>query len=175
METRLNGRVWVVGRLFGVVGSPSADVDWDRLRWTTGLIGTTGGRDGALMVRCGAYRGYVQIGIELRDSPADMAGVDEWEEVAEASMVVDAGEVWVRSLEDGPDSSEDDLPRLTDLSPGEYRVRVYASGRDASRDTSGESSERFQVLLWPAPSLGPVSVRATDELGYGLRLSEAGR
>ena len=175
MEAKLNGRVWVVGRLFGVVGSQTPQVDWDGLRWETGLIGTTGSPEEALMIRCGAERGYVQVSAELRGGPADMAGVDEWDEVAEASIVVRGNQVWVRSLEDGPDGADGDLPPLAVFGPGDFRVRVYASGRDASRDALGESGERFHVMLWRAPFLGPLSVRATDELGYELRLSELRR
>lgn len=121
------------------------------LKESNGLIVVTHG--GAAIIT-GIASGTVEVSVELTDAEP-VAVLDGWDEMADVSIDVHAGEL--RVLEVLGDLVE--LPPLSGEHPA-YRVRCLASGRDL--DTNGveiESRERYRLIVWPAPDAPPVDHR----------------
>ncbi len=68
------------------------------------------------------------------------------------------------------DDLDEELPVLSFNGPGDYRLRVHASGRDTAVDvTPEEVTEGYLIQAWPA-SLQNVSVlRQRDSYGASHR------
>ncbi len=116
-------------------------------------------------VLSGIASGPVAVTTQRLDTAPDQVA-DGWEDVAEVSLAVDAGEAlrvvgWTREL-------PEDEARL-DVGPGTYRVRVHARGRDSAYDAAVlEVLEEFLVQAWPAPFAAPVTLAATSKVARGL-------
>ena len=89
---------------------------------------------------------------------AEPADDPRWEDVVEVSTTVPPSG-HVRWMSWAGESSGD----LATLSPGDYRVRVSARGRDAAdRDElRGEETDSYLVELWPAPWAPDSIIRTT--------------
>ncbi|MER7273058.1 DUF6461 domain-containing protein [Dactylosporangium sp. NPDC000244] len=116
----------------------------------TGLVS---GGDGGAVVRTGIADGWLRVEfVVLAGPPAEVE--DDWEEAAEVS--------W-RALEG--QAALGHLGRQTPPWPGDYRLRVYASGRDEAE----ADFERYKLVVWAAPAAPPLVLRRTDRLGHRLR------
>lgn len=86
-----------------------------------------------------------------------------WTEIAEFSIALDEGELWLFSPFDGPPD-----PHVLTENPASWRIRVHARGRDlAARHGScpAEPIESHLLLLWEAPMTPVRLLRGTDEVG----------
>ncbi|MCL8024267.1 hypothetical protein [Nocardioides bruguierae] len=124
------------GQANGLVGAASAD----------GVHLTLARRSGGSHVTVTLH--------DVEPAPPD----DAWEDVVEVSTVVteDAAPRWVGWA--GEDSGPLPVP------PGEYRLRVSATGRDAGRDGefADEVVDRYAVDLWPASRATDAILRVTS-------------
>lgn len=117
--------------------------------------------DGGVVVRTGVETGTVSVMLRvLAEPPPDVeAG---WEEVVEVSWRATEG----RASVVGADSEGDGrFSKQTPPWPGEYRLRVSATGRD-EHDAASES---YDLVVWQAPAAPQVVHRRTDRLGHRLR------
>ncbi|QJT07366.1 hypothetical protein G9272_43545 [Streptomyces asoensis] len=69
------------------------------------------------------------------------------------------------------DDLDEELPVLSFNSPGDYRLRIHARGRDIAVDLApDEVTEWYLIQAWPAPAV-PVTVRRSrDSYGASVRL-----
>ncbi|WP_433059928.1 DUF6461 domain-containing protein [Dactylosporangium sp. CS-033363] len=117
----------------------------------TGLVA---GTDGGAVIHTGIADGWLHVQLVVLAEPP--AGVEDgWEEAAEVS--------W-RALE-GRAALDARGRAATPPSPGDYRLRVYARGRDEG----DVFYEHYRLVVWPAPAAAPVVLRRTDRLGHRLR------
>lgn len=131
-----------------VEGEPPETVDFS----ANGLVVPVS--DGVL-VRTGTADGHV--GLELRvaeDAPPDVETLG-WDEVVEVSWTAPSG--WAQFVGSGMETG-------TPPWPGDYRVRVYARGRDQT-----DSPEYFRFDVWPAPAAPQLVHKHFDLLGHRLR------
>lgn len=137
--------------------------------YSTGLLVTMS--VGAL-IYTGIDTGYVHVSVELRTEPPTRVDADEWDDVVEASINAPHGKLRMHQMEYGPGDSPPALPILSHLGPGIYRIRVHVRGRDRYYDrVENNSDEFYHVLVWPADPVPSLIIRATDQCGYGLRLT----
>lgn len=62
------------------------------------------------------------------------------------------------------------LPNPATAGPGDYRVRVHATGRDTAVDlTAHEPVEDYRLAIWPAAPELPVAHCMRSQYGQGLR------
>ncbi len=98
------------------------------------------------------------VRIVLTEAPPEAD--DSWEDVVEVSTTVPA---------DGPPQwmswAGEDCGPLDGLTPGTYRLRVSARGRDAGRDGefADEAVDFYLVELWPAPVAADAVVKVGSE------------
>ena len=118
--------------------------------------------DGAVLIRTGAAGGWVTVDLSVfAEAPAELDAAG-WEEIVEVGWHAAEGLASVL----GPDgTSSDGLRRQTPPWPGDYRVRVYARGRDEAEI----AFERYRLEVWAAPPSPPIVHRHTDRLGHRLR------
>lgn len=122
------------------------DGDWDRYfaGQTNGLVGAADLH--GIYLNLARRSGGSPVRVVLLDAaPGDPGG--EWEDVVEVSTVVPEG-ADARWCSWGGEGSGD----LDGLTPGEYRVRVCARGRDAGHDDEFADGpvDWYLVELWPA-------------------------
>ncbi|MEU7868846.1 DUF6461 domain-containing protein [Dactylosporangium sp. NPDC049140] len=153
LPRRAGGSVQVRGHRFALA---ERDLPGEADFSATGIVA---GTDGGAIVRTGIAEGWLRVTLVVLaeppapfpDEPAD--GWD-WEEVAEVSWHAAEGHAALGSL-----------GRQTPPWPGDYRVRVYASGRD---DGDAEF-EHHRLVVWAAPAAPPILWRSTDRVGHRLR------
>jgi hypothetical protein len=133
---------------FDLGWSPDAGFDGDVDRFFAGQVnGLVGAADvHGVYVNLARRSGGSRVRIVQRDGPPAEVEPD-WEDVVEVST----------TLPDGAEArwmtwaGEEGRP-LADLTPGDYRVRVSANGRDAGQ--AGEFADRvvdeYLIELWPA-------------------------
>lgn len=112
---------------------------------------------GGAVIRTGTEAGPVAVKVEVRagePGPPDRAS---WDEIVEVSWHAEEGLASVVCASSG-------LLRLTPPWPGDYRLRVYATGRDAAAD-----EERYELHVWAAPPAPEIVHKRTDRLGHRLR------
>ncbi|MEV0675169.1 hypothetical protein AB0I60_01465 [Actinosynnema sp. NPDC050436] len=123
--------------------------------------------EGGVAVRTGLAEGHVRVSVAVLAGPPEEVDPVGWDEVAEVGWAAPEGGARVQGMPDGPTSPF--LPRSTWWEappwPGEYRVRVHASGRD---EPDGQD-EYYHLNIWPAPAAPGVVHRRTDRLGHRLR------
>lgn len=130
-------------------GTTPANVDFGR----NGLVAAT--EDG-VAVRTGVADGQVRVGVRvLADPPADLE-LTGWDEVVEISWTAPAGGAVLSGTATGRDRWE------SPPWPGDYRVRVHATGRDDGEDS-------YQLIMWQAPAAPEIVHRKADRLGHRLR------
>ncbi|MCW6006248.1 hypothetical protein K1W54_16935 [Micromonospora sp. CPCC 205371] len=117
--------------------------------------------DGGVVVRTGVESGRVSVMLRVlaEPPPAVEAG---WEEVVEVSWRAAEGRASVVGADGEGDGR---FSRQTPPWPGEYRLRVSATGRD-EQDAASES---YDLVVWQAPAAPQVVHRRTDRLGHRLR------
>ena len=118
---------------------------------------------GGVVVRTGIAAGAVSVNLEVRkDPPEDDVDTKVWDEVVEVSWSAARGLASV--VGSGGGGSGGWLRAQTPPWPGDYRLRVHASGRDGDRD-----EERYRLIVWQAPAAPEIVYQATDRLGHRLR------
>lgn len=133
-------------------------------RTTNGLVDSA---DRCIVIHTGVHSGMVGATVQVRDSPPTRVDLDDWDEVVEVSLQTRAPDVRIFTLmTDVPTT----YPSLTPEGAGDYRVRVYARGRDTDIDgTAFEPFEQYFIQIWPG-SPGPETVfKRTDQYGAQLR------
>ncbi|MFI8243407.1 hypothetical protein ACIF83_40240 [Streptomyces sp. NPDC085866] len=64
------------------------------------------------------------------------------------------------------DDLDEELPVLSFIGPGNYRLRIHARGRDTAIDLAPDDvTEWYLIQAWPAPPQPEVALRQTD--GHG--------
>ncbi|MFS8102321.1 DUF6461 domain-containing protein [Lentzea alba] len=113
----------------------------------TGLVAAI---DTGFAVRTGVAEGSVPVSVRVvLDVPGDEE-IGHWDEVAEVSFTAEQGDARL---------GHGGMPPW----PGEFRVRVFACGRD------GDDEEQYELLIWPAPTAEPLVHKKTDQVGHQLR------
>jgi len=161
------GTVGVSDAIFGVVDGEGhlETADWG----ATGLIVPM---DAGAFIGTGIHIGRVRVGVDISTAEPSDDGIQEWDDVAEASLWAPTGELRVHALTYGTWEEPPDLPPLSQAGPGHYRVRVHVRGRDLHHDkVMYEPHEEYLMVAWPADPLPPLLLRATDRTGRGLRWS----
>lgn len=113
---------------------------------------------GGAVIRTGVGEGSVgaRLSVLADEPPVEETG---WDEIVEVSWRADAGQARLN-----PQFSDLDVPATTPPWPGDYRLRVHATGRDDAGD-----DERYELLVWQAPEAPEIVHKRTDQLGYRLR------
>lgn len=159
--------VRVLDHLFGVVDKGPIDIK--NADWSNGLAVLV--PTGAL-IYTGIDRGSVSVTVKTFSTAPTQANPGTWDEIVEVSVYAPAGQLAVHQLEYRFDEDSSRLPLLSSNGPGDYRLRVHAHGRDTHFDKVRENSgEKYLIYAWPNIPQPPLIVRATDQAGYGLRLS----
>jgi len=121
------------------------------------------GGDGAVSIVTGTDMGPVDVAVQVLNS-APVVDVDAWDEVVEVSVTT-AEELHLLAWDFSP--PEDDVPPLA-TTPGSYRVRVHARGRDrahAAGPVVEEALEQHLIQIWPAAVGAEQVLKASDEFG----------
>ncbi|MFJ5220580.1 hypothetical protein ACIP98_38600 [Streptomyces sp. NPDC088354] len=116
------------------------------------------------IVMTGTEFGVVSLSVDWRETePLLDFG---WDEIVEVSML----------FEDEPGAlfgpRDQDAHAFPQISPGSYRVRFHARGRDracAARTVLESPLEEHLVVAWPAPSAPEVVHKLTDSYGAEIR------
>ncbi|MBO0840723.1 MAG: tetratricopeptide repeat protein, partial [Sciscionella sp.] len=130
-----------------------------------GLVNVAGGM---VYVFAGAHHGPVDVSIDVRDDPAPLDGVGDWDDVVEVSVADVRHRLKVCNWDGGLPAP--DLPELTAAGPGDYRLRVHARHRDPGEHRPPEAPrEEFLIACWPAPPAEDIAYKLTDEVGAQYR------
>lgn len=117
--------------------------------------------NGGVAIRTGTGDGTVRVMLRVAEEPPPEVEVASWDEVVEVSWTASTGLASVLSAAGEPPHQ---LLEQTPPWPGDYRIRVHASGRDDSDQT-----ESYLLVVWPAPTAPQVIHKRTDRLGHRLR------
>ena len=124
-----------------------------------GLLGVAS--PGLAWLRFATHTGDVACRVESHPSAPDLD--DDWEDVVEASVLVDDGPVALVGLMEEP-SAEFHVPS------GDYRVRFCSRGRDAARVDEQAGHDSYLLQLWPAPVAEDEVLRqGSDDAAYWHR------
>ncbi len=147
------------------------DIPIETADWSTGLIVELA--NGA-MIYTGLNRGPVQVAVDVRAVAPDNIDSSAWDDIVEATVHGATGNLTVQLLEYGRFDEPPRLPLLSPYGPGSYRLRAHAHGRDLHYDSVQElPNEQYLLTIWPAEPSPSLIIRATDQCGYGVRLSAA--
>lgn len=142
----------------------------DTANWSNGLIVVMS--IGA-SIYTGIDRGYVRVTTDIRSDAPGEIHPGPWDDIVEASIYSAHGELRIDSPERGAVA---EIPLLSPRGPGSYRLRAHVRGRDLHYDAvQNDPSEDYLLTIWPAEPEYDLIVRATDQCGYRLRLSDARR
>ncbi|WP_225726145.1 MULTISPECIES: DUF6461 domain-containing protein [unclassified Nocardia] len=120
-----------------------------------GVVIRTGGTDCGILVRLHVFAG-----------PPPKVDLELWEEIVDISWTAATrSAVVLGPAENFPDHGLDKTPSTTLPSPGDYRLRVHAYGRDGD----GDDQEFYKLVLWAAPAEPEVVHQTLDRLGHRLR------
>jgi hypothetical protein len=133
-------------------GSTPTDVDFSG----NGLVAAV--PDG-VVVRTGVAEGHVRISVLVLAEPPDELELTGWDEVVELGWTAPEGGAVVCG--DAPGYRHHRRWESPPW-PGDYRVRVHATGRDDAEDS-------YLVVMWRAPAAPEVVHKKTDRLGHRLR------
>jgi hypothetical protein len=117
--------------------------------------------DGGVAIRTGVEAGPVRVLLRVLAEAPTTVDTAAWDEVVEVGWTAATGAATLT----GPDEGALRPARAyTPPWPGEYRVRVHATGRD---DEPGD--ERYELHVWSAPAGQEIVHKRTDRLGHLLR------
>jgi hypothetical protein len=131
----------------------------------TGGNGLISAPPGIAVVHAGTHTGPVRLTVQARPDPPPHTDLEQWEEVVEISISIQAGQVLV---EEWGGRDRDDLGNLVAAGPGSYRRRMHARGRDqahANVVAPGSPIEEHLLITWPAPAAGETVLKQTDQYG----------
>lgn len=144
-------------------------------RGFNGLVAPLGA-DGALadpgmvaVVMTGTEFGPVRITLETHGTPPGAADLDPWSEVVEFSLRPPEAPLFIATVDD---MGENDLPDLSALDPGPYRIRIHARGRDEAHQRithQGEPIEEHLIQAWAAPVASLACLKLSDAYGASVR------
>ena len=117
--------------------------------------------DGGAVIRTGMAEGSVSVTLWAQDQPPDEVDLAVHDEVVDVSWTARTG--YARILGEIPLNQPSMARAATPPSPGDYRLRVHASGRDTNE------SEHYRLIVWPAPLAPPIVHKHADRLGHRLR------
>ncbi|GAA2030727.1 DUF6461 domain-containing protein [Catenulispora yoronensis] len=151
MPRHAYGRAVVTDHVFTLTEGPlESAVDFSE----NGLIAVL--PDG-IAVRAARESGPVSVALHVVEKPPVLEA-SRGDEIVEVSWRAPAGGKWLF----GHDEIEP--TQITPPWPGDYRIRVFASGRD-----EGNGRENYEFVIWRAQAADPVVHKQTDRLGYTLR------
>jgi hypothetical protein len=137
----------------------------------TGLVSTA---PGVIVIFTGISMGVADVSVETYDSrplEAEMSqswDIGSWDEVVETNLFAPHGRAVVTGV--GADAPE--LPLLSSAGIGNYRVRVYAKGRDTAPDlVRTEPVETYLIASWPSPPVPERIYKQSDRYGETMRQS----
>jgi hypothetical protein len=115
---------------------------------------------GGALIRTGAADGHVTAGLEVVAEEPELQELG-WDEVVEVSWRAAVGQASLPSW-----GRQAGLRQhvTTPPWPGDYRLRVHATGRD-----DPQADERYELVVWQAPAGPEIVHKRTDALGYQLR------
>jgi Family of unknown function (DUF6461) len=154
MPRRSTRSVPVAGHRFALVeGEMPGTADFA----ANGLVAVVS--DGAV-IRTGTGEGSVtvRLTVDKQPPPLDPQG---WDEVVEVSWHAAAG---LATLTGADPAADTQRGGQTPPWPGDYRLRVHASGRD-----DADEEESYLLAVWSAPAAPQIVHKRTDRLGYRLR------
>jgi hypothetical protein len=105
-----------------------------------------------VVIRTGVAAGQVRISLRVLTEPPDELELANWDEVVEISWTAPRGGAVLSG------TGRWESPPW----PGDYRVRVHATGRDDGDDS-------YYLAMWQAPAEAEVVHKKTDRLGHRLR------
>lgn len=154
LPARGNSMVAVSGHAFALAeGEAPATADFSG----NGLVAVV---PGGTLIRTGAADGTVAVQLQVVAQEPELEERG-WDEVVEVSWRAAAGQA---SLP-GQDRLAGPRRRLTTPPwPGDYRLRVHATGRD-----DADAGERYELVVWQAPAAPEIVYKRSDKLGYQLR------
>ncbi|MFI6165636.1 DUF6461 domain-containing protein [Nocardia sp. NPDC051052] len=120
---------------------------------------------GGIAVRTGTADATVHVTVEVLEAAPSDVDLSGWDEVVEVAWTASHGLASILGAPQsegrgGPGSLEEQTPPW----PGNYRIRVYATGRD-----EGDGQESYKLTVWQSPATDPVVHKRTDRLGHRLR------
>lgn len=156
-----DGQPWVhYGFVFVRPQSSDADARLIECRGgqVNGLCGAA--EEGVLSLLFGTHTGQVPLRVELWTAAPPLD--DDWEEVVEASFLVDGVDPLVLGTFDGGQD-------IGQPPPGNYRARFCGSGIDAAHDLTvmedEQAADRYLLQLWPDATGRPDAIiRQTSEI-----------
>lgn len=139
--------------------------------WYRGFNGLVSAHGSVAVVLTGTAAGLVRLTIEPLGSEPELRSAD-WDEVVEVSLwFEELGAVTTEGFE-----GLENAPPLA-ATPGDYRIRVHARGRDRGHERGSvwdSPVEEHLVQAWPAPLAAEVCHKLTDAYGAYFRgLSQA--
>ncbi|MGJ5894678.1 hypothetical protein ACSCBZ_22370 [Streptomyces niveiscabiei] len=130
---------------------------------SNGLVFSTPGH---AVVCTGISSGPVDVSVQLRRYPPELADTGAWDEIVDHSVETRTGDLRVTCLMDNPP----ELPALTPFGPGTYRIRVHARGRDTAPDGHVATPvEAYLLVVWPDEPQPDEIHKQTDHYGAQLR------
>lgn len=164
-----HGKVPVAGHRFALTeGDFPADGDFSG----NGLVAVV---PGGAVIRTGMADGSVEVLARVYGEEPRQPRMEWWDEVVEVSWHANAGQASIVGAGD-PEVAQppgtaarrtafrDQLRRVTPPWPGDYRLRVCATGRDDADD-----EERYELHVWQAPPAPEIVHKRADRLGHRLR------
>ncbi|HEX6355850.1 DUF6461 domain-containing protein [Actinophytocola sp.] len=132
-------------------GSTPANVDFS----ANGLVAAV--PDG-VTIRTGLAEGHVHLSMIVLAGPPPEIDLTGHDEVVEISWTAPEGGAVLFGDTPMPRRRRWETPPW----PGDYRVRVHATGRDDAEDS-------YHLVMWQAPAAPQVVYKKTDRLGHRLR------
>ncbi|GGM77251.1 hypothetical protein GCM10012275_54850 [Longimycelium tulufanense] len=124
---------------------------------------------GGAWIHAGINCGPVRATVQPLDYPPAELDPGPWDDVVEISVVSLVGRMRVQPLY--ADDVTPDLPLVSSMGPGCYRLRVHARGRDDHYDqVVEEPTEDYLILSWPAPMMPELVIAGSSTLGQQLRM-----
>ncbi|WP_226932150.1 MULTISPECIES: DUF6461 domain-containing protein [Parafrankia] len=189
-----HGQVQLAGHCFGLFEGafPVAAVPGDGAFAGNGLVQVV---PGGAVIRAGSAAAVVHVTIKVLAGPPEQVELVGWDEVVDVSWTAAAGAASVLGpAQPGAPVEPGGLAQQTPPWPGEYRLRVHATGRDDAVEAAGavdagavdgdvaatqalapaggyivSRTESYLLTVWAAPATAPIMHKRTDRLGYRLR------
>ena len=121
------------------------------------------------VVMTGTEFGNVKIILDVYDHSPGIADLDSWSEVVEFSLTPPETPLFIATVDD---MGENNLPDMSSLDPGPYRIRIHARGCDEAHQYithHGEPIEEHLIQAWAAPLASLTCLKLSDAYGASIR------